>query len=229
MSSVPHDPPSLQPLRSPLNLAEMATNDDIDPELVTLPGPTRRERTLTILLLLVGSLASLAMAGALRRDVAYALSPATPEDLGNLAEVGPARLAASENRLVRAEGLLGAAAGLRYGRPLRDDTFRALPVLGRDNLWVEVRIAAGQESGRWEPPRSFVGQLERFDAVGPTHRGLRGAIERATRTRVPGDSWLLVDGEDPSHSRWAVLLAATFLGLGMCNALAIARIVRKVA
>jgi hypothetical protein len=65
--------------------------------------------------------------------------------------------------------------------------------------------------------------------VGPTYRGLRDAIERETHARVPGDSWLLVDGEDPSHSRWTVVLAATFLGLAVCNALAIARIVRKVA
>jgi hypothetical protein len=212
-----------------LHLADAATSDDIDPELLTLPEPTRRERTLTILLLLVGALAALAMAGALRRDVAYALSRTTPESLGNLGEVGPGRLEASENGFVRAEGLLGAAAGLRYGRPFREDTFRALPVLGRENLWVEVRIPPSQESGRWEPPRSFAGRLESFDAVGPTHRGLRAAIERETRAHVPKDSWLLVDGEEPSHSRWAVLLAAAFLGLAVCNALAIGRIVRKVA
>ena len=203
--------------------------DDIDPELLTLPEPTRRERTFTILVLLVGGLAALAMAAALRRDVAYALSRTTPENLGDLGEVGPARLAANENRLVGAEGLLEAVAGLRYGRPFREDTFRALPVLGRENLWVEVRIAAGQENGRWEPPRSFAGRLERFDAVGPTYRGLRAAIERETHGRVPGDSWLLVDGEDPSRSRWAVLLTATFLALAVCNALAIARIVRRIA
>ena len=45
---------------------------------------------------------------------------------------------------------------------------------------------------------------------------------------VPPGSWLLVDGESPAAARWAVALVALFAGFAVWNALAIARIVRKV-
>jgi hypothetical protein len=89
-------------------------------------------------------------------------------------------------------------------------------------------VPSGQENGRWEPPRSFTGRLVRFGAAGPRHRGLASAIERTTGRSISADSWLLVDGEAPESARWTVLLAAMFLGFAAWNAVAIARIVRKV-
>jgi len=171
---------------------------------------------------------SLAMVFALRREVAYALGRTVPVDLGDLHAVTPASLEGSANAYVRAEGLLGAAGGIRYERPFVDDTFRTLPVAGRPDVWVDVRVPAGQESGRWEPPRSFSGRLVRFAAAGPRHRGLAGAIARASSTEVPAGAWLIVDGEAPEKTRWSLLLAATFLAFAAWNAVAIAKIVRKV-
>jgi hypothetical protein len=103
-----------------------------------------------------------------------------------------------------------------------------VPVAGRNDIWVEVRVPAGQESGRWEPPRSFTGRLVRFGAAGPRHRGLASAIALATHERLPSGAWLLVDGEDPAHARWVLVLAATFLGFAAWHATAIAKMLRKV-
>jgi hypothetical protein len=202
--------------------------DDVDPELIDLPDPPRSQRTFTIAVLGLGALAALAMVFALRQDVLYALAAGQPSSLGDLHGATPAALDGHINSFVSGDALLGVVGGLRYERPLRDDTFRALPVAGRDDLWVEVRVPAGQENGRWEPPRSFQGHLERFDAAGPSHRGLAAAIEEATAVRVPRGALLLVDGEDPTHARWSILLASLLLGFAAWNAVGIARLVRRV-
>jgi hypothetical protein len=205
------------------------SRDELDPDLLALPDPPRRERTLTVVTLGFAAVLSLAMVFALRGDVAYALARSTPAGLGELRTASSETLAANENGLVRAEGMLGAAGGIRYERPFLDDTFRTLAVAGRDDIWVDVRVPAGLESGRWEPPRAFTGRLVRFGGAGPRHRGLASAIERTTGSAVPAAAWLVVDGEDPESARWTVLLAAMFLGFAVWNAMSIARILRRVS
>jgi hypothetical protein len=200
----------------------------VDPELEALPTPSRRERTLAVTSLGLAVLASLVLAFMLRRDVAYALSSRRAAFLGDLSSVTTSSLAAHENRLVSGSGLLGAAGGLRYERPFRQDTFRTLPILGRVDLWIEVRVPAGQEGGRWVPPRAFMGRLERFGATGPSHQGLRSSIELATGAKLSEGSWLLVDGEDLADARRAIVLSVLLLGLAAYNALGIARIIRRV-
>jgi hypothetical protein len=203
--------------------------EDVDPELVSLPSPPRKERTLTLLVLGLAAIAALAMAVLLRRDAAYALADGSPAMLGDLREVTLPALASNENHLVRAEAVLGIAGGIRYERPFVEDTFRTLPALGRTDVWVDVRVRSGQESGRWEPPRSFTGRLVRLQDSGPRHRGLAAAIERATGQRVASDDWLLVDGQAPDGMKWAVVLVVMFLGFAAWNVSGIVRIVRKVA
>jgi hypothetical protein len=220
--------PSQAPPLSPLSARGPESSEELDPELLSLPDPPRRERTLTVVVLAIAAVLSLAMVFALRHDVAYAVSDGTAADVGDLHAVTGTSLAGFENRYVRAEGLLGAAGGIRYERPFVDDTFRTLPVAGRSDLWVDVRVPAGQESGRWEPPRTFVGRLVRFQAAGPRHRGLAGAIEQASNTAVPAGAWLVIDGEAPGKARWTILLAVMFLGCAAWNLIAISRIVRKV-
>jgi hypothetical protein len=223
---VPRELPSVP---SPLELAGAPEpKDELDPELLALPDPPRRERTLTVVVLALAAALSLAMVFVLRRDVAYALTSSTPAGVGDLHAATPGTLEANANRLVRAEGMLGAAGGIRYERPFVEDTFRTLPVPGRSDVWVDLRVPAGQENGRWEPPRTFTGRLVRFETAGPRHRGLADAVERTTGSHVPAGAWLVVDGEDPTGARWTLLLAAMFLGFAAWNAVAIARIVRRV-
>ncbi len=240
MRGVPREPRPLLPIPTARAAAALAlegsasnggASPELDPELAELPSPPRRARTLTVLVLALAAVSALAMTFALSREVAYALAGHSAETLGDLRSASAAILVANENRPVRAAALLGATGGIRYERPFVADSFRMLPVLGRTeplDMWVEVRVPAGQESGRWEPPQALAGRLVRFDAAGSRHRGLRAAIEQATHEHVPKDAWLLVDGEDPDDLRWAIVVAAMFLGFAGWNAVSIARIVRKV-
>jgi hypothetical protein len=202
--------------------------DEVDPELVALPAPPRRERHLTVGLLLLTAVLSAAMVVGLRRDAVYAFSRPVITDLGDLS-AAPAT-AFVENTYIEGRGLVGAAGAIRYERPFASETFRAFPVLhpsGQPNVWVEVRLPPGAEGARYVPPSSFTGRLVRFDEVGPRHRGLRSAI--ASRGQpVPPGAWLLVDGEAPGEARWAVVLTALFTCFAVWNLYAVARLLRRV-
>ncbi len=218
---VPLEPPPSSALAPPVPAGEGE-----DPELLALPNPPRRERTLTLLVLLATALASLVMALTLTGDVSYALSSKVAVDLGELGDARPD--ATLENRFVRGHGTLGAGGAIRFERPLTSGSFRLSPVAGRRDLWVEVRVPEGEENGRYLPPSSFAGRLVRFDAAGPRHRGLARAIEDATGQSVPPGAQLLADGEAPAGS-WATLaLAAMFLAFAAWNGLAMARLLRRV-
>jgi hypothetical protein len=226
--SVPDaSPPSVPSLSSAASPSVLPGND-LDPELLALPDPPRGERTLTVLVLAFTALVACAMSFTLRGDVAYAFSDASALDLGELRDVGPISAAdGMNNRLVRARGLLGAAGAIRFERPFESDSYRVSPVAGRRDLWVEVHVPAGEESGRYIPPSSFAGRLVPFDDAGPRHRGLVSAIGATTGEPVPAGARVLVDGEVPSRARWAVALALVFLAFAVWNALAIARLLRR--
>ncbi len=234
-TGLPHESSPLRPpgfVPSDSSAGSATGVEDTDPEIVRLPNPPRRERVFTLAVLFAGAIAGLSLLCALRPDVAYTLESNVPAEIGDLQLAASRVLAGSENKFVRGSALLGIADGVRYERPFRDETFRALPVIGRSEggvgLWVEVRVRPGEENGRFAPPRTFAGRLIRFDSAGLRHRGLKEAIEAATRTRVPPGSFLLLDGEDPAGGRWALLLASMFFGLAVANGLVIARIVRRI-
>ncbi len=199
--------------------------DAEDPELIALPSPPKRERTLTLLVLAATAIASCLMTLALRGDVTYALSASTPVFLGDLRDVNPASVA--DNRFVQGHGALGAAFAVRFERPFESDSYRVSPVAGRRDLWVEVRVPPGEENGRYIPPAAFAGRLVRFEDAGPRHRGLASAIAATTGEAVPPGSRVLVDGEAPPQARWAVALGALFLGFALWNVAAIVRFVRR--
>jgi hypothetical protein len=199
--------------------------DAEDPELIALPSPPRRERTVTLLLLAATTIASCLMALALRGDVAYAWSASAPSLLGDLRDANVTE--ALDNRFVQGHGTLGAAFAIRFERPFDSDSYRVSPVAGRRDLWVEVRVPAGEENGRYMPPPTFAGRLIRFDGAGPRHRGLASAIASATGEAVPSGARVLVDGEAPADARWSVALVALFLGFALWNVAAIAKFVRR--
>ena len=203
-----------------------SVGDAVDPELASLPEPPRTERRATLLLLATTALASVAMVTMLSRDAAYAFASSHVTDLGEL-RVAPAG-ALVPNEYARGAGMLGAAGSIRFERSFESDSFRVAPVAGRSDVWVELRVPSGVDSERYVPPTSFAGRLVRFDAAGPKHRGLASAVSELTGQPVPKEAWLLVDGEAPQTARWAVALAAMFAVFAAWNALAIARIVRKV-
>lgn len=202
-------------------------HDEVDPELLDLPAPPKGERTWTVALLLFTALCSVAMIVTLRRDAAYAFSEARETELGELAGAPPAGFV--ENAFVRGSGMVGAAHAIRYERPLSPGSFRLMPVAGRPNVWVEVSVPAGAENVRFVPPSSFSGRLVKFDATGPKHRGLASAVRDVTGQEVPAGAWLLVDGDAPKGSRWAVMLVLMFAGFAAWNVLATAKLLKKVS
>lgn len=201
-------------------------DDAIDPELLELPNPPKRERSVTVAMLVFTAVASLFMVVALRGDAAYAFAPARPVELGDLASA-PAG-AFVENGYVSGTAMVGAAHAIRYERPLVSDSFRLMPVAGRPNVWVEVQVPAGAENIRYVPPSEFSGRLVKFDSAGPKHRGLASAVRDATGQQVPGDAWLLVQGDAPQGARWAIMLIAMFLGFAAWNLAVTAKLLRKV-
>lgn len=210
------------------HLAPSTGEDEaVDPELLDLPDPPRRERSLTVATLVFTAFASLAMVFALRADAAYAFSSARPTDLGDLGAAPAAAFV--ENGHVSGTAMLGAAHAIRYERPLVSDSFRLMPVAGRPNVWVEVRVPAGAETMRYVPPSQFSGRLVKFEAAGPKHRGLASAVRDANGLEVPEASWLLVDGDVPTGARWAIMLVVMFLGFAVWNLGVTAKLLRKVS
>jgi hypothetical protein len=210
----------------PLSPSHSDSPEDVDPELLGLPNPPKRDRTVTVALLVFTALASLAMVVALRRDAAYAFAAESPRELGDLTTTPAENL--TPNAFVRGQAMLGAAHAIRYERPLVSDSFRLMPVAGRPNVWVEVRVPPRAENLRWVPPSEVSGRLVPFDAAGPRHRGLSDAVRDATGHPVPAGAWLLVDGAAPSDARWAVLLVLLFAGFVAWNGIATARLLRRV-
>lgn len=205
---------------------DLFADDAIDPELVELPDPPKRERSMTVAMLVFTALASLAMAASLRFDASYAFASDRATDLGDLGSTPASAL--TENSYVTATAMLGAAHAIRYERPLVSDSFRLMPVAGRPNVWAEVRVPAGAENVRYVPPNQVTGHLVRFESAGPKHRGLASAIKDATGQSVPAGAWLLVDGDAPQSSRYAIVLVAMFLGFALWNLRATAKLLQKV-
>jgi hypothetical protein len=201
-------------------------SEKVDPELLDLPDPPKRERTITVALLVFTAFAALAMVLALRRDAAYAFAEPQARDLGDLTAADTSSFV--ENEHVRAQAMLGAARAIRYERPFVAGSFRLMPVAGRDDVWVEVHVPPRGETIRWVPPSQVSGRLVRFETAGPRHRGLAGAVKDATGEEVPKGAWLLVDGATPSDARWAVLLVLLFAGFAGWNAFAAAKLLRRV-
>ncbi|WP_437779528.1 hypothetical protein [Sorangium sp. So ce1097] len=197
-----------------------------DPELLALPAPPRQERTVTVALMAVTAIAALWMAITLLGEARYALSPGHPVDVGELAPLRPT--ADLANRYVRATGLLGTRSAIRYGRAAEGDSFRLAPVAGNPGLWVEIRVPEGFEGPRFVPPSAFAGRLVPFGSAGIRHARLAAEVEEQTGTAVPDGAWLLIDGSSPRASRWAVALAALFLGFAGWNLFGIARVLHRV-
>ncbi|MFO0675356.1 MAG: hypothetical protein U0169_02405 [Polyangiaceae bacterium] len=202
-----------------------------DPELLALPPPPKGERTWTVLLLLATAVASVAMIVALARDAAYGLSGDVARGEACASEITAASmdvLAPQSNHFACGRARLGAAGGVRFERPFTSDGFRVLPALGRQDLWVELRVPMEQENGRFVPPNFVQGRLVRFDEAGIRHRGLAAAIEATSQTKIPANALLLVMDEEPRHARWALVLVVLFAAFFGWNVVSVARLVRRV-
>jgi hypothetical protein len=200
--------------------------DSDDPDLLALPAPRRPGRRLTLVIMTLTMLLALWMAVSLRSDAAYALAAGPPEDLGNLAKFDPDRQ--RPNQWVRGEGLLSATRAIRYGRPLERGTYRLAQLEGNERLWVQIRVPAGMEGPRFVPPSTFVGRLLPVEKAGLRHWDIENAVAEAGQEPLSPDAWLLLDGEAPSTTRWALGLVALFLGFAAFNIYGLVHLLRPV-
>jgi hypothetical protein len=162
---------------------------------------------------------------ALRPLALFALRTEGPAEIGPLTDV---QLDGSaENSWVHATGEL-AESGIEYQRPLDSDTYRLVSVKGTPRLWVELRVPPDIESEHYVAPNSFVGRLVPVRKAGLRHAALGDAVEAATARALPGDAWVLIDGEAPANLRWAIGLELLFAGFAAFNVWGIARLLRPV-
>jgi len=211
----------------PIAAARQAARQEVeDPELKALPAPPKRERSLAAALMLVTTVASLAMCWALRSEVSYALANNVPVNVSDLATLDLSTV--KPGQYVEANGMLGTSGAIRYSRPLEGDSFRLQPVAGNSKVWVEIRVPEGFEGPRYVPPVSFAGRLVPLQSAGLRHAGIAKSVARETSVAIPADAWILVDGASPRASRWAVALFGLFAFFAMWNLANVVRILRPV-
>jgi hypothetical protein len=203
---------------------------DHDLDLEALPAPRRPWRRATLLALALSAIGSLALAFELRGEAVFALESGPPVDLGELSQVQLASTHA--NTWVHGNGTLRADGAVRYARPLEDDTYRLAQVEGNDKLWVQVSVPddpADPEGAHFVAPTSFVGRLIPVSRAGIRHGMVRAAVSDAWQGKVRDDAWLLVDGEAPQTTRWALGLCGLFLGFATFSLIGLAKLTQKVS
>lgn len=209
--------------RSP-NSAELrpglASDAGADPELEALPEPRRPGRMLTLAAMTLTVLFSLFMTYSLIGEARYAMQRGRPLDLGNLARAVPT--SGQANTWVRGEAALATTGAIRYSRPLETDSYRMTRVADNDRIWVQIRVPAGLEDRYFVPPTSFVGRLVPISEAGLRHRGLEQAAG------MSDNAWLLIDGEAPSTTRWALGLLTLFVAFAIFNIYGLVRLLRPV-
>jgi hypothetical protein len=215
--------------RPAAELPSLALPGEPDPDLDALPAPRRPGRRLTLVTMALTGVLAVGMAYSLRGEARYALSSGPPTEVGNLTELTPrAELA---NTWVRGDALLSSQHAIRYGRPIdglfdRDNSYRLAPIAGNDRIWVQIRVPNGMEGPRFVPPTSFVGRLVPVSSAGLRHGGLAGMVDAASAGSVPDEAWLLIDGEAPTNTRWALGLIVVFVGFAAFNAWGLFRLLR---
>jgi len=197
-----------------------------DPELEQLPAPRHPWRRTTIGALVLCFAASVALFLGLQGELAYTLKGGAPTQVGSLAGLSPGRTLS--NQWVAAEGELNEFGGIRYERPFEPGTFRLVPVQGNPKIWVQIRIPAGFEDEHFVPPTAFVGRLAPLKSLGLRYSALADAIEDAgwSKSQMPAEAWVLVDGESPQAIRWVLALSLVLLGFAAFSAWAATSVLR---
>ena len=198
-----------------------------DADLEALPAPRRPWRRLTLLVMSLTLLGSLAMLLALRGELTFSLGAGVPRGVGELSRFTPQ--AGDANAWVQGQGELEVGGAIAYRRPLESDSYRLSRVNGAQKLWVQVRVPRDDddpEHRRYVPPSSFVGRLVPISQGGVRLSQLDSAVAAAGRPALPGDAWLLIDGEAPATTRWTLGVGMLLLGFAVFTAVGLLRLLR---
>jgi hypothetical protein len=192
---------------SPSDPEPIPADGDVDPELLALPAPPAGRRIATLTLMAAVVVASLALAGSLRYDLAYFFSTADARDLGDVSGVAPATL--RPNGFVRIAGTPMASGTVRYRRLVTGETYVVFPLAGQRTVFVHMPESEAR-SGRTE----FSGRLVTFGQLGGRMRSLERYFADDMGMPVSSESFVILVGESPGSYAWAlglVLLCALFV------------------
>lgn len=202
-------------------------SEEPDRELEALPPPRRPWRKLTLMVMSVTLVGSLALLVSLRGELGFSLSGGPPRAVGELSALTPQP--SDENSFIQGEAELEAEGAIAYRRPLETDSYRLSRVVGASKLWVQVRVPEDDSDPthkRFVPPTSFVGRLVPAERGGIRLSQLSSAIAEAGRPPLPADAWLLIDGEAPVSTRWTLGVAGLLLGFAAFNLFGLQRLLR---
>ncbi len=177
--------------------------EEVDPELLALPAPPRGRRLAAMTVMALTVVASVALVGSLRADIAYFFAPATASDLGEVTGVDPAGLV--PNSFVRIEGTPSAAHTVRYGRPLSGTTYTVFPLAGQRDVFVQVALDDAAEE-RDLARREFSGRLVTFGQLGGRFAEVRTYLGETMGVPVSSESFLILADEPPGSYGWALAL-----------------------
>ncbi len=199
------------------------TADVVDEVLAGLDAPPQTRRRVLTGLLAAVSVASLFLALQFKDDVRYAMSSATPTDLGDGITATPASV--GENHLVTLHARPSMAGAVTYSRVLVPGQHLVFPVAGREgrgSLYVQVSDENRDALTRGE----FQGRLIRFDAAGGRYARVGAYLHDKLDARVTGATWLLVDGATPRSVMWAPFVVTLLLALALSDLLLMGRLLR---
>jgi hypothetical protein len=132
--------------------------------------------------------------------VAYFFSSAQTIDLGDVAQIDPARL--EPNSHVRILGTPMMSRAVRYRRLLTGGEYVVFPLAGQRTVYVQVEDRADR-IGRNE----FSGRLVTFGDLGGRMGAVRRYLGEELALPVSNESFLLLADESPGSYAWAFLLA----------------------
>jgi hypothetical protein len=171
------------------------------------------------------SVVSLALATQFVDDVRYAMSPATPFDLGAGISASPEAVGA--NRWVILRGSASMAGAVTYSRPLAPGQHLVFPVAGRDTT-TPFYVQVSQDNADALTRGEFQGRLIPFDAAGGRYARVGHFLHDNFNRAVNNQTWLLVDGATPRASMWAPFVVTLLVALALSNALLLTRLLRRV-
>ena len=199
--------------------------EGIDPELLELPAPARGGRLATMALMALSMVVALGLLASIRRDVSYFFHPGTPVALGEAVSLDPARL--EPNSYVTIEGTPMASGTVGYGRILGAGRYRAFPLAGQRDLYVQVPVES-DDAARTSARREFSGRLVTFADAGGRFGTVRRFLENKMGMPLSGESYLLLADEPPSSYGGSLALVGLVVLAIMVNLFLFLRLFRPI-
>jgi hypothetical protein len=206
--------------------APTIVDPETDRDLALLPEPRRPWRRATFAAMALAAGCALLLAVNLVPEVVFTLGDQKPVELGEIGQVklGPQH----HNRWVHAQGTLSIDHAIRFQRPLERDSYRLAQAEDNPNLWVQVRVPAGEEGPHFVPPTSFVGRLLSVSDLSVRQQGLPEAVAEVGLGQLPANAWILIDSEGPKTMRWVLGVVLLLLVFAFFNVHGILRLARPI-